>query len=96
MRGEAERVDNYVNHKLKVFHTTWYEKTMYRKYLTITLHSQEAMLERYVDSRRPFMNHEWIYDIDSSHIVNNIITLCDFLGIGYTVEENLETYNNNT
>jgi len=69
---------------------------MYRKYLTITLHSQEAMLERYVDSRRPFMNHEWIYDIDSSHIVNNIITLCDFLGIGYTVEENLETYNNNT
>ena len=56
---------------------------------------EEAMLERYVDSRRPFMNHEWIYDIDSSHIVNNIITLCDFLGLDYTVEENLETYNNN-
>ena len=55
---------------------------------------EEAMLERYVDSRRPFMNHEWIYDIDSSHIVNNIITLCDFLGLDYTVEENLETYNN--
>jgi len=55
---------------------------------------EEAMLERYVDSRRPFMNHEWIYDIDSSHIVNNIITQCDFLGLDYTVEENLETYNN--
>jgi hypothetical protein len=29
------------------------------------------------------------------NIVNNIITLCDFLGLDYTVEENLETYNNN-
>lgn len=54
---------------------------------------EKAMLDRYMESRKPFMNHEWIYNIECKHIIDGIITMCDFLCYDYTVEENLEIYN---
>ena len=54
---------------------------------------ESAMLERYNECRKPFLNHEWIYDTDVKHVVSSVSTLVDFLGIQATVENDLEQYN---
>jgi hypothetical protein len=54
---------------------------------------EEAMLERYDEHRRPFQNHEWIYDMTLEHILQSIKTLVNFLGIDYTVDQDLSQYN---
>ena len=54
---------------------------------------EAAMLERFRDSRTPFQNHEWIYNVDLKHIIRSVGTLIDFLGIDVTEERDLEDYN---
>ena len=56
---------------------------------------EEAMLELYKEKKNVYLNHEWIYDIDIKHIVGNVDTLVKFLGVNYTVDENIEEYNKN-
>jgi hypothetical protein len=53
------------------------------------------MLELYKEKKNVYLNHEWIYDIDIKHIVGNVDTLVKFLGVNYTVDENIEEYNKN-
>ena len=56
---------------------------------------EEAMLELYKEKKNVYLNHEWIYDVDVKHIIGNVDTLVKFLGIDYTVDENVEEYNKN-
>ena len=54
---------------------------------------EEAMLELYKENKKIYLNHEWIYDINIKHIIGNVDTFIKFLGIDYTVDENIEDYN---
>jgi hypothetical protein len=54
---------------------------------------EEAMLELYKENKKFYLNHEWIYDIDIKHIIGNVDTFIKFLGIDYTIDENIEDYN---
>jgi hypothetical protein len=54
---------------------------------------EESILKRYT-SKRKYINHEWVYDIEKEHIISSTKTLLEFLGIEYTKEEDIEKYNN--
>ena len=54
---------------------------------------ESSVLERYKNRRKRYLNHEWIFDTELSHIVNSITTLLQFLDIEHTVAENIEAYN---
>ena len=51
------------------------------------------ILKRY-DSKRWITNHEWLFDIQTSHVIKSVRTILDILNIEYTEEMNLEEYNN--
>ena len=54
---------------------------------------EEAMLELYKENKKIYLNHEWIYYINIKHIIGNVDTFIKFLGIDYTIDENIEDYN---
>ena len=39
-------------------------------------------------------NHEWLFDIQTSHVIKSVRTILDILNIEYKEEMNLEEYNN--
>jgi hypothetical protein len=68
-------------------------KLEYLMYTSKNSFVEEAMLLRYDAKRRPFQNHEWIYDISLEHILESVKTFVDFLGVEYTVDQELSKYN---
>lgn len=54
---------------------------------------ERAVLKKF-ESKRKFANHEWVYDVDISHIIKNTKTILDVLNITYTEECEIAEYNN--
>lgn len=54
---------------------------------------ESSILERYIEKRTRHLNHEWIFDINVEHIIESTMTLLHFLGLNFTVEQDLESYN---
>lgn len=54
---------------------------------------ESAILERYKENRKLYLNHEWIYDIELTHLIDSVQKLVDFLGIEATQDTDLDEYN---
>ena len=54
---------------------------------------ERAVLKKF-ESKRKFANHEWVYDVDISHIIKNTKAILDVLNITYTEESEIAEYNN--
>ena len=54
---------------------------------------ESIMLERYKNKRKPYQNHEWIYEVELTHIIDSIQTVINFMDIEFTQETELEEYN---
>lgn len=56
---------------------------------------EQVILKRYESQRRTYQNHEWIFEMEPSHIIESVKTFLNFSGMEYTFEtdENLEEYN---
>lgn len=39
------------------------------------------------------MNHEWLFDVDIDNLIQGVITQLHYMGSDYTVEKNVEEYN---
>ena len=53
---------------------------------------EQAVLKRF-ESKRIFVNHEWVFDVDVNYIIKSTRTILDVLNIEYTEEDTLEDYN---
>jgi hypothetical protein len=53
---------------------------------------ENTILEKY-STRRKFLNHEWVFDVEIEEVIASVKTLLNFLGVDYTEETNLEKYN---
>lgn len=54
---------------------------------------EDNVLRRYLEKRNKYKNHEWIYDMEVSHIIDSIMTNINYLGIDYTLEKDIQKYN---
>jgi hypothetical protein len=53
---------------------------------------ENMILEKY-STRRKFLNHEWVFDVEIEEVVTSVKTLLTFLGVDFTEETELEKYN---
>jgi len=54
---------------------------------------EDNVLRRYLEKRKKYKNHEWIYDMEVSHIIDSVMTTINHLGINYTLEKDIQKYN---
>lgn len=54
---------------------------------------EKSILRKYRSELMPFINHEWIFNIEKDKIIKSIEKLLKFLCIEYTVENDIEKYN---
>ena len=54
---------------------------------------EKMMLEKYKNNRDRYNNHEWIFGIDVSVLVNDVKVLTQIIEIEYTEETDLSIYN---
>lgn len=54
---------------------------------------EDSVLRRYLEKRKKYKNHEWIYDMEVSHIIDSVMTNINHLGINYTLEKDIQKYN---
>jgi len=54
---------------------------------------ESAILERYKSERKPYLNHEWIFEVKVGTLIDSVETMLHFLGTDYTVNQELEKYN---
>ena len=54
--------------------------------------TEKSILRRF-SGKRKYINHEWIYDVKKEHIISSAMTQLDFLGANYTIEKDIDEYN---
>ena len=54
---------------------------------------ESAVLKRHKNARRPYMNHEWIFDTNLNSIIDSVQTFLKFIGSEYTIDEDIDKYN---
>lgn len=53
---------------------------------------EEVLLSRFQQQRKPYLNHEWVYDLELSDIVTATKTISEFMGVEHTISS-VEEYN---
>jgi hypothetical protein len=85
---------NDINDRLSNYRTSI--PSLKLEYLIYTKNNkliEDAMLHKFAEFRKLYLNHEWIFELSLETIVNSIETLINFLVISHTKEENVENYN---
>lgn len=54
---------------------------------------EDNVLRRYLEKRKKYKNHEWIYDMEVIHIIESVKTIINFTGIDFTEENDIQKYN---
>jgi hypothetical protein len=54
---------------------------------------ERCLLRKYRSDLAPFLNHEWIFDVDKEKIIKSAEMILKFLKIDYTVEKDIGKYN---
>ena len=86
--------DKDINRRLSEHRTMCPEiKVEFLMYCAHPQNIESCILERYINKRKPYLNHEWIFGVDVEDIKKSVITLIEFIGKEYTLEGELEKYN---
>jgi hypothetical protein len=55
---------------------------------------EKSLLQRFKTHRKSYLNHEWLYNIELVLLKESVTTFLDFVCADYTVEPNIDQYNN--
>jgi hypothetical protein len=88
-------IDNEdINVRLKQYRTSIpATKLEFLVYTNSNKSTEDVILNRYMEKRKHYKNHEWIYDIEVSHIIESVKSLLNFGGINYTIDSDIQKYN---
>ena len=89
-------IDNVdINSRLKQYRTSIVStKIEFLIYTDFNKVIEEMMLKRYDNKKKKYKNHEWIFDIEINHLIDSVKSICSFVGTDYTIENDIEKYNN--
>ena len=68
-------------------------KLHYLVYTDSNKNLEDTILCRHKNSRKEFLNHEWLYNIELSFIIESCKTYLEFINADYTIENDIEKYN---
>ena len=54
---------------------------------------ERSVLRKFKDNLHPFLNHEWIFDVEKDSIIESIKFISKYLGTTFTEESELNKYN---
>jgi len=54
---------------------------------------ESTVLKRHKESRKMYLNHEWLFGIELKNIVDTVQTYLKFIGSEYNIEEDIDKYN---
>jgi len=54
---------------------------------------EKCMLRRFKEQRKPFLNHEYIYNIPKEKLIQSVIMIAKYLKVDYCIEDSVERYN---